>query len=75
MADTMVPQTRRPLLLEAQITVSNATEATLKNVAASGRKQTSPLTKLSASAACNGTKTFRVISTSSTSSDSNSAGC
>jgi hypothetical protein len=49
--------------------------ATLRNAAASGRKQTSPLTKLSASAACNGTKTFRVISTSSTSSDSNSAGC
>ena len=50
-ADTMAPQARRPLLVEAPLAVSNATPATLKNVAASGRKQTSPLSKLSARAA------------------------
>ena len=74
-ADTMAPQARRPLLVEAPLTV-NATEVTLKNAAVSGRKQTSPLTTLSASAACTSTKTFRIIFTSSsTSSASNSAGC
>ena len=50
-ADTMATQPRRPILVEAPIAVSNVTVSTLKNVAASGRKQTSPLTKLSASAA------------------------
>jgi len=74
-ADTMATQARHPLLVEAPLAV-NATAATLKNAVASGRKQTSPLTTLSASAVCTGTKTFRVISTSSlTSSASNSAGC
>jgi hypothetical protein len=43
----MAPPARRPMLVEAQLA-----SATLKNAAASGRKQTSPPTTLSASAAC-----------------------
>ena len=70
-ADAMAPPARRPLLVEEPLAA-----ATLKNAAASGRKQTSPLTTLSAGAACTCTKTFRDTSTSSsTSSASNSDGC
>ncbi len=70
-ADAMAPPARRPLLVEEPLAA-----ATLKNAAASGRKQTSPLTTLSASTVCTGTKTFRTTFTSfSTSSVSNSDGC
>ena len=70
-ADAMAPPARRPLLVEAPLAA-----ATLKNAAASGRKQTSPPTTLSASAACTGTRTSLATSISfSTFSASNSDGC
>jgi hypothetical protein len=52
-ADAMAPPAPRPLLLAALLAA-----ATLTNTVAFGRKPTSPLTTLSASAACTGTRTY-----------------
>jgi hypothetical protein len=75
-AALMATPARRQLLVEAQPEGLMPAPTATMTVVDNGIKRISPLKKLSTSVKSKGTKTFRVTSTfSSTSSDSNSAGC